>query len=382
MNARPSGAASSSRAARPCRNGMPRPATSAGRPVRRSKVISQAPGWRPRKPAAAAAAGPVAPSGASSGIATQAGAAITRSSVASGARRARAKTAPGAARPASRLQMSAKRPRRRVSGGMWCGFSDPKCTRAPVGRQGKVVAFAAMTARGAYRGLLGCLLLSGMSGLIYEVAWVRSLELIFGATTFAVATVLASFMGGLAAGSAAAGVLSPRLERRHPLLLYAAFEILIAVVAILIPPAFRALVPLVQAVSAFSEASFTLFSLVRFLICAAVLLVPTALMGATLPVVSRYASLVAAGAGAGETARRIGILFAVNTAGAVVGCASAGLVFLPALGLRGTQGLAVALNLAAAAGALALARRDPFAVAPGEVAGGEVAGGKSTPDAA
>ena len=51
------------------------------------------------------------------------------------------------------------------------------------------------------RWLCACLLLSGMSGLIYEVAWVRSLELIFGATTFAVATVLASFMGGLATGA-------------------------------------------------------------------------------------------------------------------------------------------------------------------------------------
>ena len=56
-----------------------------------------------------------------------------------------------------------------------------------------------------------------MSGLIYEVAWVRSLELIFGATTFAVATVLAAFMGGLACGSFFMGRLAARLERFHPL---------------------------------------------------------------------------------------------------------------------------------------------------------------------
>jgi spermidine synthase len=260
------------------------------------------------------------------------------------------------------------------------GFTCPKCTRARVGRQGKVVAFAAMKARGAYRGLLGCLLLSGMSGLIYEVAWVRSLELIFGATTFAVATVLASFMGGLAAGSAVAGALTPRFERHHPLRLYASFEVLIAVVGLLIPAAFRALVPLVQVASSFSEASFTLFSLVRFLICAGVLLVPTALMGATLPVVSRYAAFASAEAGSGETARRIGVLFAVNTAGAVVGCAAAGLLLLPALGLRGTQGLAVALNLAAAAGAWALARRVPFAGAPVPAASGAASG--AAPEAA
>src|SRR5262245_51955459 len=101
-----------------------------------------------------------------------------------------------------------------------------------------------MTDRRVSRWLLVCLLLSGMSGLVYEVAWVRSLELVFGATTFAIATVLASFMGGLATGSAAAGALEPRLRRFHPLRLYAACEIGIALAALLVPLAFRLLVPL------------------------------------------------------------------------------------------------------------------------------------------
>jgi spermidine synthase len=212
-----------------------------------------------------------------------------------------------------------------------------------------------MTERGASRGLLACLLLSGMSGLVYEVAWVRSLELIFGATTFAIATVLASFMGGLAAGSWLAGVLSPRLARHHPLRIYAAFEALIAVAALMVPTAFRALVPIHQFLWGSLHASFAVFSVVRFLLCAAVLLVPTALMGATLPVVSRFA----AGHAGGEAARRVGLLFAINTFGAVVGCAAAGLALLPALGLVKTQMFAVVLNLAAAAGAWSIARRAP-----------------------
>src|SRR4029078_3031119 len=103
-----------------------------------------------------------------------------------------------------------------------------------------------MTARQAFRGLLVCLLLSGMSGLIYEVAWVRSLELIFGATTFAVATVLASFMGGRAAGGGVAGALSERLECHHPLRVYALFEVLIAATALCVPRAFTRLMPLFQ----------------------------------------------------------------------------------------------------------------------------------------
>jgi len=55
--------------------------------------------------------------------------------------------------------------------------------------------------RTTFPGRLICLVVSGASGLIYEVAWVRSLELVFGATSFAIATVLAAFMGGLALGS-------------------------------------------------------------------------------------------------------------------------------------------------------------------------------------
>src|SRR5262245_24579207 len=139
-----------------------------------------------------------------------------------------------------------------------------------------------MTDRRASRWLLLCLLLSGMSGLVYEVAWVRSLELIFGATTFAIATVLASFMGGLAAGRAAAGRLGPRLQRLHPLRVYAACEAGIAVTALLVPLAFRLLVPMSRVVWEMFHASFAAFSLLRFVLCASVLLVPTALMGATL----------------------------------------------------------------------------------------------------
>lgn len=224
-----------------------------------------------------------------------------------------------------------------------------------------------MNDRQAFRGLLVCLLLSGMSGLIYEVAWVRSLELIFGATTFAVATVLASFMGGLAAGSGVAGALAERLERHHPLRVYALFEVLIAGTALCVPLTFSLLVPLSRGIWNAFQASFAMFSLLRFLLCVVVLLVPTALMGATLPVLSRFAS-AGSNADGGEPARRVGILFAVNTAGAVAGCAGAGLVLLPALGLLGTQRLAVALNLLAAAGAFTIATRFPFKARPPQAA--------------
>src|ERR1051325_9052065 len=83
-------------------------------------------------------------------------------------------------------------------------------------------------ARGRFSWLLLCFTCSGMSGLIYELAWVRSLELIFGATTFAIATVLAAFMGGLAGGSYFIGRIGKKFGRWHPLRLYATMEVIIA----------------------------------------------------------------------------------------------------------------------------------------------------------
>src|SRR5258706_12869895 len=98
--------------------------------------------------------------------------------------------------------------------------------------------------------------------------------------------------------------------------------------------------------------SFISFSLIRFALSALVLLAPTFLMGATLPVVS---SFVSREAGLGE--KRIGLLYTFNTLGAVLGCAAAGLVLFPTIGLARTQWVAVALNLVAAAGGSALAAR-------------------------
>src|SRR6266850_2929470 len=202
--------------------------------------------------------------------------------------------------------------------------------------------------------LLLCFTASGMAGLIYEVAWVRSLELIFGATTFAIATVLASFMGGLACGSYFMGRLAARVERFHPLRVYGALECLIGVVAILIPLTFQLLVPVYQWSWRISHASFLTFTCIRFVLAALVLLVPTFLMGATLPIVSSFVSREGA-----FGKKRIGLLYTFNTLGAVLGCVAAGLVLFPKIGMAKTQWVAIALNAAAAAGAFWLASRTP-----------------------
>src|ERR1041385_1903603 len=104
--------------------------------------------------------------------------------------------------------------------------------------------------------LLVCFTCSGMSGLIYEVAWVRSLELIFGTTSFAVATVLAAFMGGLAGGSYCMGRLSERFAQQPPLKVYGIIELLIAAAGLLLPLAFHWLVPAYKFIWSHFQASF------------------------------------------------------------------------------------------------------------------------------
>src|SRR3954467_7481377 len=206
--------------------------------------------------------------------------------------------------------------------------------------------------RGRFSWLLLCFTCSGMSGLIYELAWVRSLELIFGATTFAIATVLAAFMGGLAGGSYFIGRIGKKFGQWHPLRLYAAMEVIIAVLGVLVPLSFAALVPVYQEVWKTTHASFITFSALRFFLSALVLFIPTFMMGATLPIVSSYVNRQGS-LGKG----RIGLLYTCNTAGAGLGCLAAGLWLFPGIGLAKTQWLAVALNLIAAAGGWRLSRK-------------------------
>ena len=127
-----------------------------------------------------------------------------------------------------------------------------------------------------------CFILSGATGLIYEVLWARMLGLVFGATTLAVSTVLAAFMGGLALGSALAGKLAQKI--RKPLSTYGMMEIGIAIYALLVPLLFRLIDHLYAWIWQQLHPGYFSFSLWRFLLSGLVLLVPTTLMGATLPV--------------------------------------------------------------------------------------------------
>src|SRR5438093_709271 len=183
--------------------------------------------------------------------------------------------------------------------------------------------------------------LSGISGLLYEVVWARMLHLLFGDTVLAVSTVLASFMAGLAIGSFWIGRYIDR--RRRVLAVYAGLEAGIGLSALLFPVVLPALSPLYVSLHQSLSSSFWLFCLVRFLLAFCLLGVPTALMGATLPVLSRY--LVQSSATLGWN---VGALYALNTGGAVLGCFMAGYVLIGSAGLSRTVWIGAALNFAIA----------------------------------
>jgi spermidine synthase len=183
-----------------------------------------------------------------------------------------------------------------------------------------------------------CFVLSGATGLIYEVLWARMLGLVFGATTLAVSTVLAAFMGGLALGSALAGRLAARIAR--PMRAYGIFEIGIALYALAVPLLFALIDNLYAVLWHHFHLSFFVFGLLRFLLSCVVLLIPTTLMGATLPLLS--AALLRS---QGTTATSITRLYTRNLVGAICGCLAAGFFLLPALGMRWTIYTASVINL-------------------------------------
>jgi spermidine synthase len=182
-------------------------------------------------------------------------------------------------------------------------------------------------------------LLSGATSLVYEVLWLRKLILIFGSTQFATSTILSTFMGGLALGAFVAG---RRITRSHiaPLKIYGLLEIGIGVYALFVPFLFRFLSPVYQALwDAGMSESFVALSVAKFVGIAVVLLPPTVMMGATLPVLARQIADDPKRIGG-----KVGTLYAINTFGAVAGTFLAGFVFVPHLGVRQTLWMTAAVN--------------------------------------
>ncbi|HEY6331632.1 MAG TPA: fused MFS/spermidine synthase, partial [Blastocatellia bacterium] len=197
--------------------------------------------------------------------------------------------------------------------------------------------------------VLLCFLFSGVSGLIYQVIWVRQLELIFGTTTFAASTVLTAFMAGLAGGSYWFG--KRAAAWRNPLKLYGLLEIGIGLYGLAIPHIFPALPSIYRPMYAGLHLSFVFLTVVRFVLTLAVLIIPTALMGATLPVLAGFYAPKGRSIGL-----KVGTLYSINTFGAVLGASAGGFVLIPALGMRLTSYTAAAINICLGLVALVISR--------------------------
>jgi spermidine synthase len=199
--------------------------------------------------------------------------------------------------------------------------------------------------------LLAVFFFSGASGLVYEIAWMRRLTHVFGSTTLAVSTVLAAFMGGFALGAYRLGKNADRRPERA-LAFYGLLEFGIAAAALAVPLLLRFAETAYLGIAPLLERMPQLFLVVQFLLVGAVLLVPTALMGGTLPVLSRW--LVTR---QDEVAKGVAHLYAANTLGAGAGTAVATYFLLPTLGVSETEWIAVAANIAAGAMALVIDRQ-------------------------
>ncbi len=189
--------------------------------------------------------------------------------------------------------------------------------------------------------------------MLYETAWSREFAFVFGTSELAVVAVLAAYMGGLALGAAIAARWAPRIRR--PILAYGVLELAIALWAIALPYAVRGIRAVylgwLGGLDALPETLGVATHAFHLLGAFLVLMPCTALMGATLPLLTRYAVQ-----SDDQIGPRVGLLYGINTAGAIAGTLAAAFVLLPAFGLRDTVYIGAAVNALVFLAAAALAK--------------------------
>ncbi len=180
--------------------------------------------------------------------------------------------------------------------------------------------------------------ITGITGLILQVAWTRLFVTVFGSTTHAVSTVLAAFMAGLALGSIILGRMADRFKR--PILVYGVIELLIGIYALFMPLIIGNLYGVYASVFTGLGHRPVPVAMLRFLLSFLVILIPTTLMGGTLPVLSKFAGREFAKLG-----KSIGALYALNTFGAVIGSFATGFILLELFGVSSSVYLAAAMSM-------------------------------------
>jgi len=197
--------------------------------------------------------------------------------------------------------------------------------------------------RGLLTSIIVCFFLSGFAALLYEIAWLRQFSFVFGTSELAVAIVLAVYLAGLSVGASIAARYVTRIS--EPVWVYGLLEAGIAGTALAVP----LLIMVIGAVYTWAlgdlpqppDAATWGQPLFYFAVALSVLILPTALMGATLPILTR--AIVSTNAQIGP---RVSLLYGINTLGAVCGAIAAGFLLLPAVGLNATVITGVIINLA------------------------------------
>jgi predicted membrane-bound spermidine synthase len=206
--------------------------------------------------------------------------------------------------------------------------------------------------------------LSGASSLVYQVVWQRLLTLHYGVGSVSITLIVSVYMLGLGLGALLGGALSERLRRG--LVAYCAIELAIAAFGAF-SPAFLSLLGRFTAGAGYAVSLLAMF---------AFLLVPTLLMGATLPLLVKVWNAVAR-----DFLRSVSLLYFANTLGASLGALATAYGLITFLGLDGAVHCAAALNVLLAVAVLALAQAAPQAGPPPGAARPPHAPPLSLPDA-
>jgi spermidine synthase len=211
---------------------------------------------------------------------------------------------------------------------------------------------------------------SGMASLICETVWFKQLQFVLGSSTFSVSVVVACFFGGLAFGGWLGGRLGDRSRRL--LRLYAVLELSLALASAAVTVTLSGWETWIAILAPWLGPQSSLSRPLTVLLSAALLVGPTALMGATLPVLGKHLAQGRTG-----LARRIGLLYGFNTLGGATGCAIVGFFLIGRFGVIQSGLLASMTYLAIGVGALFTARLTPGAsrAADGSKSVGELAPG-------
>jgi len=180
--------------------------------------------------------------------------------------------------------------------------------------------------------------LSGTAALVYEITWIRPLSLVFGTTIYAVSTIVASFILGLALGSWLASRFSDKLE--NPLKFFSFLQIGIGVYGLFLLPIFSFLPGTYLFFHSLTFPNYPLFMFLQVAMAMSIILIPATMMGTTLPLLMRSYSKNISSVG-----KDVGKLDASNSIGAVIGTLAAGFIMIPLLGIQTTIVIIALVNV-------------------------------------